>query len=219
MLKKIKISSILIALLITIYAYPVNAIKGKVIGITDGDTITVLEDKTQYKIRLYGIDCPESHQDFGKRAKQFTSSIAFDKTANVIKEDTDRYGRTVGIVYVGDICVNEEIIKNGFAWVYQRYCKKEFCQDWLKLEERARNYKIGLWSYDSPIPPWDYRKGKTSTSLTENQLPGSYHGNVSSMVFHRASCKYFNCKNCTVIFDTREKAIKQGFRPCGICKP
>lgn len=147
----------LLILLLAIHAYPANAITGKVIGVADGDTITVLENKTQYKIRLYGIDCPESHQDFGKRAKQFMSSIAFGKTANVIKEDTDRYGRTVGMVYVGDICVNEEIIRNGFAWVYQRYCKKEFCKDWLELEEQAMNDKIGLWSHTDPIPHWDYR--------------------------------------------------------------
>jgi micrococcal nuclease len=97
----------IIILLLAINVYPASAITGKVIGIADGDTITVLENKTQYKIRLYGIDCPESRQDFGKREKQFTSSIAFGKTANVIKEDTDRYGRTVGIVYVGDTCVND----------------------------------------------------------------------------------------------------------------
>lgn len=209
----------LLILLCLAYAHPANAIIGKVIGITDGDTITVLENKTQYKIRLYGIDCPESRQGFGKRAKQFASSIAFGKTANVVKEDTDRYGRTVGIVYVGDICVNEEIIRNGFAWVYQKYCKKAFCQDWLELEELARNDKKGLWSHADPIPPWDFRKGRTSNSLTSNPLPGLYHGNVKSMVFHQVSCKHFNCKNCIVPIDTREKAIEEGFRPCGICRP
>jgi micrococcal nuclease len=83
-------------------------ITGKVIGIADGDTITVLQnDRTQYKIRLYGIDCPESHQDFGSRAKQFVSDLISKKDVTVIQKGMDRK-RVVGIIYLGAICVNEE---------------------------------------------------------------------------------------------------------------
>ena len=85
--------------------------------------ITVLQNRTQYKIRLYGIDTPEKAQDFGKRAKQFTSDLVcsvWERGKKVIQEDIDRYERIVGMVYVDDICVNEAIVKNGFAWVYQK---------------------------------------------------------------------------------------------------
>ena len=130
------------------------------VGIADGDTITVLQNKTQYKIRLYGIDTPEKAQDFGKRAKQFTSGLVYGKHVKVVQEDVDRYGRIVGMVYVDGVCVNEEIIKNGFAWVYKRYCNSPVCETWLNLESEARSSGAGLWSHKNPIPPWDFRRGK-----------------------------------------------------------
>lgn len=93
------IISILLAITTATLAHANPTITGKVISITDGDTITVLQDRTQYKIRLYGIDCPESHQDFGTRAKQFVSDLIFKKDVRVVQKDIDRYGRVVGIVY------------------------------------------------------------------------------------------------------------------------
>jgi micrococcal nuclease len=122
------VASIFLALALISYSHAATEITGKVIGISDGDTITVLQNKTQYKIRLYGIDCPESHQDFGTKAKQFTSDLVYWKQVKVVQQDMDRYGRTVG----GDLCLNQEIIKNGFAWVYQRYCDTPICKDWFK---------------------------------------------------------------------------------------
>jgi endonuclease YncB( thermonuclease family) len=94
-----------------------------VIGVADGDTITVLHEKRPERIRLCGIDCPEKRQPFGKRAKQFTSELVFGKVVEIDPVDTDRYGRTVAFVRVEDITVNEELIKKGLGWVYVRYCK------------------------------------------------------------------------------------------------
>lgn len=194
-----------------------QTITGKVVGVADGDTITVLQDRTQYKIRLYGIDTPEKGQDFGNRAKQFTSGMVFSKQVQVVQKDKDRYGRVVGMVYVGNTCVNQEIVRAGLAWVYHRYCKDSFCQEWADLEAQAKAAKIGLWSHLDPIPPWDYRRGDRSG--TKAVLGGKFHGNTSSHVFHKKGCKYFNCKNCTVVFSNREAAIKAGYRPCGGCRP
>jgi micrococcal nuclease len=212
-----------IFLIYTAVAFAEDIITGKVIGISDGDTITVLQDKTQYKIRLYGIDCPESHQDFGTKAKQFTSDLVFGKQVRAVQQDVDRYGRIVGIVYINDLCANDQIIKNGFAWVYQKYCHAPICKEWNHLEQQARNRKIGLWSHPNPIPPWDFRKGNKASSQPASTYDQSdvagYHGNVSSKVFHQPSCKDYNCKNCTVIFRSREEAINQGYRPCGGCNP
>jgi micrococcal nuclease len=202
-----------------IYQVGAQTITGKVVGVADGDTITVLQDHTQYKIRLYGIDTPEKGQDFGNRAKQFVSEMVFGKQARVVQMDMDRYGRVVGMVYVGNTRVNEEIVKAGFAWVYNRYCKDSVCSQWKGLEQQARQSKIGLWSHQNPIPPWDYRRGARDTSKSKAIVPGAYHGNTRSMVFHQSSCKHFNCKNCTEVFDSREAAIKAGYRPCGNCKP
>lgn len=195
-------------------------ITGKVVGIADGDTITVLESRTQYKIRLFGVDCPEKSQDFGSRAKQFTSNLVFGKMVQVIPEEIDRYGRTVGTVMIDGKCLNEEIVKAGYAWVYHQYCKKPICDQWNRYEETARNDKIGLWSHSNPTPPWEFRHGaKMTPSTAPGQNTGGYHGNIKSMIFHAPGCKVYNCKNCTAIFPDRSEAIREGFRPCGMCKP
>lgn len=208
---------LMVCLLFAGLSHAQSTIQGKVVGIADGDTITVLQNFKQYKIRLYGVDTPEKKQDFGQKAKKFTSDMAFNQQVKVVAYDTDRYGRTVGVVYVDHKCLNQELIKNGFAWVYKRYCKGPFCNDWLQLEHEARENKLGLWIDKNPTPPWDYRKGKSST--TTYNILSAYHGNINSHVFHRPDCKHFNCKNCTEIFPDRESAIKAEYRPCGICKP
>ena len=104
------------------------------------------------------IDTPESKQAFGNQAKNFTYAMVYRKSVNVEPIITDRYGRTVGIVKVGDKCLNSELISKGYAWVYDRYCKKDMCNKWRKLETSARQSKVGLWSQDDPVAPWTYRK-------------------------------------------------------------
>ncbi|MFZ3046822.1 MAG: thermonuclease family protein [Desulfatirhabdiaceae bacterium] len=129
------------------------ALTGQVVGISDGDTITILDStRTQHKIRLWGIDCPEGHQDFGSKAKKFTSNLVFGKTVSVMPEDTDRYGRTVGTVMIDGKTLNEELIKAGFAWVFIRYCNKPVCEQWKRYEEAARRGRVGLWAQSNAIP-------------------------------------------------------------------
>ena len=142
----------------------IRAWSGMVVGISDGDTITVLHNGKGEKIRLYGIDTPEKGQAFGKRAKQFTSGMVFGKTVEVETKDTDRYGRSVALIYIDGQSLNEALVKNGFAWVYRKYCKETFCEDWLNLEIVARYGKVGLWSEPNPIPPWEFRHGKVKNS-------------------------------------------------------
>ncbi|HDM75205.1 MAG TPA: hypothetical protein ENG51_01900 [Deltaproteobacteria bacterium] len=135
---------------------------GKCIKVQDGDTITVLRDHQQVRIRLYGIDCPERRQAFGKRARQFTARLVFGKIVKIDPVTVDRYGRTIGWVYVdhpelGRLCLNEELLKAGLAWVYRRYCRNPRM---IKLEEEARQAKRGLWSNPHATPPWQYRRMK-----------------------------------------------------------
>ena len=110
------------------------------------------------KICLYGIDTPESTQACSNEAKNFTYAMVYRKSVKVEPVTTDRYGRTVGIVKVDGKSLSEELVKSGFAWVYDRYCKKDMCDKWKQLEEAARQSKTGLWSQDNPVEPWTYRK-------------------------------------------------------------
>lgn len=155
-----RINSVLFLALTFLFVLPCPtwAWSGKVIGVADGDTITVLRDKQTHKIRLYGIDCPEKRQPFGKRAKQFTSELVFGKVVEVEPVTVDRYGRTVAFVQVENVLVNEELIREGLGWVYVRYCKLPLCAKWQGLQLAAQNEKRGLWGHTGEIPPWEYRR-------------------------------------------------------------
>ena len=198
--------------------------QGKVVGISDGDTITVLHNNRGEKVRLYGIDTPEKRQDFGNKAKQFTSNMVFGKYVEVESVTKDQYGRTVGLVYINGQCLNEELIRTGFAWVYIKYCKKAICAEWRRLEAAAKVNKAGLWLHSNPIPPWKYRHGRPQGSRTDYIKQAANqsvvcHGNVKSKMFHAPGCRYHNCKKCTAVFNSRREAIRLGYRPCNLCQP
>ena len=132
---------------------------GKVVNVTDGDTVVVLRvGNIQEKIRLAEIDCPEKSQAFGQRAKQFTLDQAAQKNVTVEVRDHDRYGRTVGEVYLPDgKSLNRELVRNGYAWWYRRYSKDESLGE---LEAQARTARRGLWSDPAAVAPWDWRKNR-----------------------------------------------------------
>jgi len=135
---------------------------GSVVGVADGDTITVLtEDKKPIRIRLYGVDSPEKAQAFGQKAKQFVSDTCYMKEVTVLETDTDRYGRTVALIQLkSGHLLQEELLQNGFAWVYIAYCRQPYLNSFLALEEKARSAKKGLWIDKNPVPPWDFRKNE-----------------------------------------------------------
>lgn len=136
-----------------------ETINGRVVGISDGDTLTVLDaSNTQFKIRLAAIDAPEKAQPFGQRGKQKLSEICFGKNASVIVVSTDRYGRSVADVDCAGINANEAMIQSGLAWVYRKYDKGH--EHLYSLEEEAKNAKRGLWADSNPIAPWEWRKVK-----------------------------------------------------------
>ena len=135
-----------------------EALEGKVVKIADGDTLTLLTPSNQQvKIRLAGIDTPEKKQPFGNKAKQALSNLAFQKQALVEIETKDRYGRTIGVVFVDGLNVNAELVKQGMAWVYRKYTDDKRL---YALESEAKQAKRGLWLDKKPIPPWEWRRGK-----------------------------------------------------------
>ncbi len=139
-----------------------ETISVKVVGISDGDTITVLTaNKQQLKVRLAGIDAPERSQAFGMRARKHLADEIFGKIIELEVRGTDKYKRTLGIIYLNDQDINEKMIKDGFAWFYKKYASsqpEEEAQRYESAEEAARSEEIGLWSMKDPTPPWIYRK-------------------------------------------------------------
>jgi micrococcal nuclease len=130
---------------------------GKVVGVSDGDTIKVMYLGRAEKVRLYGIDCPEKGQAFGNRAKQFTSEMVFGKEVLVKTHGCDRYNRILGNVFLPDgTNLNQELVKNGLAWWFKRYVKDVTL---AILQEEARAAKVGLWADPNAVPPWEWRRG------------------------------------------------------------
>lgn len=134
--------------------------QGRVVGISDGDTIRVLQQegprKAEVKIRLHGIDSPEKGQPFGSTAKQTTSDLVFDQVVTVIVMDTDRYGRTVAeVLYDGGKSLNRKLVSEGMAWWFRRYAPDD--QELAALEKQAREERRGLWRDKNPTPPWEWR--------------------------------------------------------------
>ena len=141
-----------------------DTLSGRVVAVHDGDTITVLDtNRTQYKIRLAGIDAPELRQAFGSRSKQNLSSLIYNRHVTVDWQKHDRYGRTVGVVRVDGHDVNLEQVRAGMAWWYRQYAKEQAPDDrqmYERAEKEARAAKRGLWTDANPLPPWEWRRAK-----------------------------------------------------------
>ena len=170
-----------------------NEFGGKVVGVLDGDTIEVLHNRQAERIRLSGIDCPEKGQAFGKKAKQFTSTLVYGKEVMIHVLSKDRHGRTVADVVTPDgTNVSRALLRAGLAWWYRQYSKDESLG---AVEEEARHAKRGLWADPNPIPPWEIRhpkQGRTprspsSLSSEPGEKPATTPiiGNRHSQVYHR----------------------------------
>jgi endonuclease YncB( thermonuclease family) len=131
-----------------------GTLQGKVVRIADGDTITVLVDRQQVRVRLNSIDAPEKGQDYSQRSRQALADLVFGKEVKVEIHGKDRYGRVIGDVYVGSTLVNEVLVRKGWAWNFVKYSKS---QRLAELERQARAQRRGLWAGKNPVPPWEYR--------------------------------------------------------------
>lgn len=135
----------------------------------DGDTIEALHNKTLQRIRLQGIDCPETHQTFGQRAKQATSSLVFSKTVAIEAHGHDKYKRTIGTVLLSDgTNVNRELVAQGWCWWYQKYAPEDVVL--VGLEAAARITKKGLWVDPQPVPLWEYRKARRGRVIDSSEV-------------------------------------------------
>ena len=221
----------LFALLLACLAAPsLNAqeIRGKVVGVTDGDTITVLQDKTPVKVRLNGIDAPEQGQPFGERAKQFASALCFGDEVTVKTSGADKYGRTLGdVVLVDGRILNQELVKAGMAWHYKEYSKDETL---AKLEKEAREKRVGLWSDPHAVAPWEWRHGNAAVTYSSmlpvkaEAEPGvqaqptaqTVYITVSGKKYHADGCRYLSKSKVAIAL---ADAIAKGYGPCSVCNP
>ena len=216
---KVLKSKPIISLLFILATFTVQAqnLQGKVVHIADGDTITILTgSKEQMKIRLAGIDTPEKAQPFGNKAKQAVAALTFNKQVLVEVETTDRYGRTVGTVFINGENVNAELIRQGMAWVYRKYTND---QKLYELEIQAKQAKRGLWASEKPIEPWLWRKGKRTIEHSPSVVKGTIIANKRSKIYHLSNCPSYSLvsENNRVLFTNEALARANGYRKAKNC--
>ena len=196
-----RLTALLFLLCILCILSPAHAetLVGRVVGVHDGDTLTLLNDqKRQTKVRLAEIDTPESAQPYGSRSKQALSDLVFNKTVQVDVRDIDRYGRTVGRVSVNGTDVNAAMVASGAAWVYRQYSKDT---QLLVLEAEARAAQRGLWGLPEAqrVPPWEWRRaqreGKAASAASlAPARPATTEANSSYSCSQRKTCgQMANC--------------------------
>lgn len=133
-----------------------ETLAGRVVAIADGDTLTLLLNREEHRIRLAEIDTPERGQAWGTRARQALADLVFNRDVTVDVIDVDRYGRKIGRIWQGSVDVNRELVAGGHAWVYRQYLTD---RSLLEDERAAREAARGLWSGPDPVAPWDWRRG------------------------------------------------------------
>lgn len=172
----------------------------KVIGISDGDTLTCLKDCKAIKVRLLNIDAPESGQAFGKNAKQFLSSLVFKKYVTLKSTGYDQYHRLLATVYSGNTNVNLKMVQQGLAWAYH-YQTQEIYQ---QAQQTAKKQQIGLWKEKNPLDPYEWRKRSDSyqnlqkksnkSPLVKGDMDCSKHLSCNKIGSYDLAVKYF--KQC-----------------------
>lgn len=129
---------------------------GRLVSVTDGDTLVVLVAKKRIKVRLTDIDAPERKQPFGTRSRQSLVELCGGKDARVAEQGKDRYGRTLGRAFCAGVHAGPEQVRLGMAWVFMRYAPKD--SPLYLVQGEAKAARRGLWAEPSPIPPWEWRR-------------------------------------------------------------
>lgn len=125
-------------------------------SVHDGDTLTVLVERRQVKVRLADIDAPELRQPYGGHSKRSLSELCFGKSATLDVRNRDRYGRAIATVTCAGTNANAEQVRRGYAWTYTRYARAD--SPLFRIEHEARATRRGLWADPAPVPPWNWRR-------------------------------------------------------------
>ncbi len=171
MLGRMRFTIVLLAALAALPVLPLpsctspDTVEGEVTKVADGDTITlVMRDGARLKVRLYGIDAPEIGHDglpgqpYGEEAKDALEKKIRRRTVRLEIVERDQYERIVAVVFLGTRNINEEMVREGFAWAYRKYLQRPYASGFLEAEKEARTKKMGLWNQSNPAPPWEFKR-------------------------------------------------------------
>lgn len=191
----------------------------RVVSIVDGDTfdaVPVGSTSGTVRIRLHGIDTPESSEPFSGAATRSARVLLFDQRATVEGRDVDQYGRLVARVTVQGADVRVKLLEEGLACHWVKYSSEAVL---AAAEAKAQAQGRGFWAagVQRPRCTMESARGTGRSGATEG--PVVFHGNTSSHVYHAPFCRNYTCRNCTRPFRSEAEATAAGFRPAGDCLP
>lgn len=194
-----------------------QAVTGTILSVQDGDSFNLLTPDSIYRVRLFGIDCPEINQAYGVKAKDFLDRYMSD-TVVILKKDIDKYGRTVAEVYYRGSLINLALIKSGLAWHFKKYSSDS---TFANAEVYARKIQIGIWSEEKQIAPWDWRSGNYDYSIVSRDSTnkvficvGKEEANFHMVHF----CENLKICKSSIILVTPNEAMGVFFKTkCSMC--
>ena len=212
------------------------ALTGVITKVADGDTVTIKADGKEERVRLIGIDAPETAQrPWGPKATEFTKKLALGKNARVEMDVTarDKYGRLLGYLYVGDTFVNLELVRQGFAQVYTYPPNVAHTEKFVAAQQEAREQGLNIWHATNGLTesPSDFRKGGSKSKQIRSDVQHLKESkaqpkpeksvqmvsiNSKSRKYHISTCRYYDCKNCVTVPLSEAKAM--GGVPCKVCQ-
>lgn len=203
---------------------------GTIVSISDGDTVQIrtIDEETK-KVRLHGIDAPESGQPFGTRSQEQLGEFVFQKDVRVEVSELDRYGRYLGHIYVDDRWVNRAMIRSGMAWHYREFSKDPKL---AQAESLARDESLGVWSVSDGVAPWDWRRGMRANEAVASPVAASaaplsspaseraeeertVYVTASGSKYHRAGCQHLAKSSRAIPYSQ----AKERYSPCSRCRP
>ncbi len=184
--------------------------------VDDGDTLRVQMDGRIVRVRIFAIDAPELDQPYGREALDEARRLLGGRMVTVTRRDTDPYGRLVASLAIDGRDVGRDLVAAGAAWHFTQFSDSRVL---AAAEREARAERRGLWALADPVAPWRHRAEGRSNEASPGRptVPGDFHGNVSSRVFHAKGCPQFECPNCTAGFASADAARQAGYRPHGAC--
>jgi endonuclease YncB( thermonuclease family) len=187
----------------------------KIAEVTDGDTFLAEANGKRFKVRLFGIDCPEGDQPGGDMAEQYLYQY-LNKTVTLVDHGKDRYERVLGDIYLGQDFINLKMVQDGMAWHYKQYSDSKLL---AAAEVSARENKKGLWKEKNPIAPWEWRKAKRSGNENQPQT-GVYVCKTGETPYYhqKANCNALGaCANSNAKLITEKSAQTKGIKKCRVC--
>ena len=188
--------------------------------VMDGDTLEVHDEHgKRYTVRLQGIDAPESSQPFGLDARNLLTKLTIGKTLELEVVEKDRYSRTLGFVFsIGGENVNLTMLQQGMAWHYVKYSKSE---EFGRAEDMAKKARVGVWSEEKRIAPWDYRNGVRTETQNVVDAPSirmtdrTVYITETGEKYHNSGCRYLSKSKIAIPLSRAQSA----YSPCRVCRP